>query len=200
MASLARPGGNATGASLLTPGLERKRLELLHQLAPTATTIAVLINPKNQLAKLQTDEVQEAARIMAIQLLIVNAGDDEVLETAFAILTQQGIKALVVTADPFFYSRRKQLAALTAKAEVPAIFPFREFAFDGGLISYGTNPTYIARIVGTYAGRRLKGEKPADLPVQQATEVELILNLKTAKALGISFPIPLLGRADEVIE
>ncbi len=120
--------------------------------------------------------------------------------TAFTILTQQGIKALAVTADPFFYSRRKQLAALTAKAVIPAIFPFREFAFDGGLMSYGTSPSYTSRIDGNYAGRILKGEKPADLPVQQATQVELILNLKTAKPLGISFPVNLLGRADEVIE
>jgi putative tryptophan/tyrosine transport system substrate-binding protein len=198
--SLNRPGGNATGASLLTPGLERKRLELLCEMKPNAATIAVLVNPSNPLAELQIKEVEQAAQVLGKKILVVQASRDEDLDAAFTRLVQQQINALVVTADPFFYSRRAQLAASSARSAVVAIFAFREFALDGGLMSYGTSPLDIWRITGNYTGRILKGEKPADLPVQQATRVELVLNLKTAKALGISFPIPLLGRADEVIE
>ncbi len=160
----------------------------------------MLVNSKNPLAQLYTDEIQEAARVLPVQLRMLSADDDQAIEAAFATITEERIKALVVTADPFFYSRGKEFAELAIKTQVPAIFAFREFALDGGLMSYGTSPLYITRIIGTYAGRILKGEKPADLPVQQATEVELILNFKTAKSLGVTFPVTLLGRADEVIE
>jgi putative tryptophan/tyrosine transport system substrate-binding protein len=200
VASLNRPGGNATGISLLTPGLERKRLELLHEVTPKAATFAGLVNPNNQLAKNQIEELQGAARIIGKQILILNASDDSELETAFTSLVQRRVDALVVTVDPFFYSRRDQLAAMTARVAVPAIFGFREFAAAGGLLSYGTSPLHIMRLMGTYTGRILKGENPADLPVQQAVEVELLLNLKAAKGLGLTFPLTLLGRADAVIE
>jgi putative ABC transport system substrate-binding protein len=200
VASLNRPGGNATGISLLTPGLERKRLQLLHEAAPKATNIAVLVNPRNQLAKTQIEEVLEAARIIEKQILILNASDDKELEAAFTSLVQQRVDALVVTADSFFYARRDQLVAMTAQAAVPTMFGFREFVAVGGLMSYGTSPSHIMRVMGTYTGRILKGENPADLPVQQAVEVELLLNLKAAKALGLTFPLSFLGRADEAIE
>jgi putative tryptophan/tyrosine transport system substrate-binding protein len=198
--SINRPGGNATGASLLTPGLERKRVEVISQLKPDATTIAVLVNPSNPLAELQIDEVEQAAQALGRRILSMKANRDEDIDAAFTALSQQKISALVVTADPFFYSRRPQLAALSARSAVVAIFPFREFAIDGGLMSYGTSPLDIWRGTGNYTGRILNGAKPADLPVQQATRIELVLNLKTAKTLGVSFPVTLLGRADEVIE
>ena len=200
VASLNRPGRNATGVSLLTPGLERKRLELLHELMPKAATIGVLVNPNNQLAKLQIEEVQEAARIIGKQILILNAGGDKDLQAAFAALIEQHVDALVVTADPFFYSRRDELAAVTARVRVPTIFGFREFVAAGGLMSYGASPSHMTPIMGIYTGRILKGEKPAALPVQQAVGVELLLNLEAAKALGLEIPPTLLARADEVIE
>jgi putative ABC transport system substrate-binding protein len=200
VASLSRPGGNATGISLLTPGLERKRLELLLELAPKATSIAVLVNPKNQLASNQVEELSEAAHIVKREVLVLNASDERELENTFASLSQRRVDALVVTADPFFYGRREQLAGLAARVAIPTIFAFREFVTAGGLMSYGTSPVYILRGIGNYTGRILKGEKPTELPVQQAVEVELLLNLKVAKALGLTFPVTLLGRADEVIE
>jgi putative ABC transport system substrate-binding protein len=180
--------------------LERKRLELLCEVRPDAATIGLLINPSNQLAETQIEEAQQAATLLGKQVLVLQASRDEDLDAAFTLLGQRQITALAVVADPFFYSRRAQLTALSARAVVPTMFPFREFATDGGLMSYGTSPLDVWRIIGNYTGRILKGARPADLPVQQATRVELVLNLRAAKAFGLAFPLTFLGRADEVIE
>ena len=198
--SLSRPGGNATGISLLTPGLERKRLELISQMRPDATTIAVLVNPNNPIAKLEIDEVERASEVLGRKIRLLQVSRDEDVDAAFLTISQQQIRALVVTADPYYYSRRAKLASSSAHSTAAAVFPFREFAIDGGLMSYGTSPLDTWRWQGSYAGRILNGEKPADLPVQQATRVALVLNMKTAKAQGLTFPLALLGRADEVIE
>jgi putative tryptophan/tyrosine transport system substrate-binding protein len=200
VSSLNRPGGNATGISLLTPGLDRKRIELLHELLPTASVIAALVNPKNQLAEMQANEIQEAARITGNRLLVLNASSDKELEAAFNVLHGASADALVVTADPFFLDMRSQLAALAARYGVPAVYGFREFAKAGGLLSYGSSPADGLSTIGRYTARILGGAHPADLPVWQAVKIELVLNLKTAKTLGLTFPLSLLGRADEVIE
>ena len=200
VASLSRPGGNATGVSLLTPGLDQKRLELLHEIVPKAAMIAALVNPKNQLAAAQVSEIQEAARTIGIQVLVVNASNETELEDSFAAIAQKRINALVVTVDPFFFDRGSQLAALAARYAVPAIYGFREFAAAGGLVSYGSSPTDAMSTVGRYTGKILGGASPADVPVWQAVKIDLVLNLKTAKALDLTFPLALLGRADEVIE
>jgi ABC-type uncharacterized transport system substrate-binding protein len=200
VASLNRPGGNATGISLLTPGLERKRIELLHELLPKATLIAALVNPKNQLAEMQTDELQEAARAVGNRLLVLNASSETELEAAFTALSQQSADALVVTVDPFLLDRRSQLAALAARFAIPAVYGFREFARAGGLLSYGSSPADALNTVGRYVARILGGTPPADLPVWQAVKIELVINLTSAKALGLEFPPMLLARADEVIE
>ena len=198
--SLSRPGGNLTGVSVLDVEIGAKRLELLHELVPTATIIALLVNPTTPAAETVTREAQAAARGLGLQLHVLHASSDRDFDTVFATVAQLRAGALVIGADPFFTSQSKQLAELTVRHGVPTVYEFREFAAAGGLISYGSSIADAYRLAGVYTGRILKGEKPADLPVQQATKVELVINLKTAKALGITFPLTLLGRADEVIE
>jgi putative ABC transport system substrate-binding protein len=200
VASLNRPGRNITGVSLLTSTLEAKRLGLLSELVPKAALIAVLINPNYEQAQAQKAEVQEAARNIGRRIAIVNASSDQDFDPAFANFAQQKADALVVTADPFFNARRDVLVALAARHGLPAAYEFREFAAAGGLMSYGTSLVGAYRQYGLYASQILKGAKPADLPVLQPTTFELVINLKTAKALGLEVPPMLLARADEVIE
>jgi len=200
IASLARPGGNLTGLSFLVTELTPKRLELLIELVPQAKVIALLINPANTGAQRSVRETQEAARAKGVQLPILKAGTESEIDAAFSSLVQLQAGALVVQADPFLDGQREQLVALAARHAVPAIYGFREFAASGGLITYGTSLTAVYRQVGTYVGNILKGANPADLPVQQPTKFELVVNLKTAKALGLTVPQSLLARADEVIE
>ena len=198
--SLNRPGGNLTGVSVLDVEIGAKRLELLHELVPTATIMALLVNPTTPAAETVARDAQAAARALGLQLHILHASSDRDFDTVFATVAQLRAGALVIGADPFFTSQSQQLAELTVGHAVPTIYEFREFAAAGGLISYGSSIADAYRLAGVYTGRILKGEKPSDLPVQQATKVELILNLKTARALGITVPLTLLGRADEVIE
>jgi putative ABC transport system substrate-binding protein len=198
--SLNRPGGNLTGMSVFTTELGTKRLELLHELVPKAPVIGLLINPNYQGAAREAVAVQAAARAIGRQILVLNASDERDIVTVFATLAEQQVGALLIDADALFVSRRDQLVALAARHSVPAIYDLRDFVAAGGLMSYGTSLADAYRLVGVYTGRILKGEKPADLPVQQAVKIELVINLKTAKALGLTFPITLLGRADEVIE
>jgi putative tryptophan/tyrosine transport system substrate-binding protein len=200
VASLNRPGGNLTGVANLNTELMPKRLELLHELAPGATDIAALFNPTNPAGEIEAREVQAAADALGLRLHVLHASGEGDLETVFATLTRLGAGGLVIGGDSLFVNQRAQIAALALHHRLPAIFFFREFALSGGLMTYGTNPSDQWRMAGVYPGRILKGEKPADLPVQQATKVELIINLKTAKALGLTIPQTLLGRADEVIE
>jgi len=200
VANLARPGGNLTGVSIMSIELTAKRLELLSELVPQAKVIALLVNPNNAIAEPIMRDVQEAARAKGLQLHILKAGTESEIEAAFATLVQLQAGALVVGADPFFNSRRDQLVALAARHAVPTTYERREFAAAGGLMSYGTSLPAIYRQVGIYAGRVLKGEKPANLPVQQPTEFDLVVNLKTAKALGLTVPQSILAGANEVIE
>jgi putative ABC transport system substrate-binding protein len=200
VASLARPGGNATGVSILFTQLTGKRLELLSELAPKVTQFAVLVNPNSSTAEPTIQEAEQAGRAKGVQLVIVKAGTQSEIDAVFASLVQLHVGALVVGADPFFDSRRAQFVALAARYAIPTIYFTREFTASGGLISYGTNLTTIYRLVGNYAGKVLKGAKPADLPVQQPTAFTLAINLKTAKALGLTVPPTLLAVADEVIE
>jgi len=200
VASLSRPGGNLTGVTGLNGELGPKRLELLHELLPAVSTIPVLVDRNGRSAGALPSEIQEAARTLGVQLQVLHASTERDFDSVFATLSQLRAGALLISASLFFNVRGKQLGTLTVRHAVPAIYQFREFAAAGGLMSYGSSITDSYRQVGIYTGRILKGEKPADLPVQQSTKVELIINMKTAKALGITFPLTLLGRADEVIE
>jgi putative tryptophan/tyrosine transport system substrate-binding protein len=199
VAGLNRPGGNVTGVSILSFTLLSKQLELLCELVPTAATVAFLVNPNNSNTVGRTREMQEIARALGRQLQAVTAATEAELEPAFAAV-QGHAGALFVPPDPFFTGHREQLVVLAARHAIPTSYPFREYAAAGGLMSYGANLVDAYRLVGIYTGRILQGEKPADLPVQQSTKVELIINLKTANTLGLTIPLPLLGRADEVIE
>jgi putative ABC transport system substrate-binding protein len=198
--SLNRPGGNLTGVYQFSTGLEAKRLGLLHEMIPKATTIAVLVNPNFSGSETQLRDVREAASRLGVQLVIVRANAERDFDAAFATLVQQGAGALLVCASPFFNGRRQQLVVLAARRAVPAIYEWRDFAEAGGLMSYGTILADAYRQTGVYAGRVLKGAKPADLPVVQVTRFEFVINLSTAKALGIEVPPTLSARADEVIE
>jgi putative ABC transport system substrate-binding protein len=201
VASLARPGGNLTGVSFLTGELIAKRFELLSELVPQAKVIAGLFGPTTtNRVRTITANVQEAARVKGVQFLILQASTESEIDTAFAALVQRQAGALLVSPNPFLASQLEQIAALASRLSVPAISSGRDFATAGGLISYGTPRTPVARQVGIYAGRVLKGAKPADLPVVQPTTFELVINLRTAKALGLTIPPSILSRADEVIE
>jgi putative ABC transport system substrate-binding protein len=200
VASFARPGGNVTGLSLMNTELNPKRLELLSELVPQARVIALLVNPNNRQIARVIRGMAEVGRAKGLQLPIVEVSADSEFAAAFASLVQLQAGALVVASDPFFNSRREELVALAARHAVPAIYEWREFAVDGGLISYGSSQTGTGRQLGIYAGKILNGAKPADLPVQQPTTFELVINLKTATALGLTVPQSFLMRADEVIE
>jgi len=200
VASLNRPGGNVTGVVLLTSNLGAKRIGLLRQLIPKVDAVGVLVNPTYPVSAAQLKEVQEAAANINVRLIVANASADRDFESAFALLVQQGAGALLVAADPFFYSRRDQIVGLAARYAIPAIYEWREYAFAGGLMSYGTSVTDAYRLAGVYTGRVLKGEKPAELPVMQTTKFDFVINLKTAKALGLDVPIGMSAGADEVIE
>jgi putative tryptophan/tyrosine transport system substrate-binding protein len=200
VATFNRPGGNITGVSVLFNTLVAKQLEALHETVPQADLIGLLVNPTNPNAESDTRDVQAAANVLGQKLVVVKGSTESDLETAFVTLAQQRAGALVVSADPFFVSRRNKLVELAVRQTLPAIYPMRDFVAAGGLMSYGTSLADGYRQVGVYAGRILKGAQPANLPVQQAVKVELSINLKTAKALGVTVPLPLLGRADEVIE
>jgi putative ABC transport system substrate-binding protein len=201
VASLARPGGNLTGVTSLTAEVGPKRVELLHELVPTATRIALLVNPAaGAFRESILIDLQAAARKLGLQFHILHASAERDFDSVFATLAQLSAGGLVIGSDPFFNSQSQRLAALAIRHGVPTVYQYREFAAAGGLMSYGGSLTDMYRQVGIHTGRILKGEKPADLPVQQSTKVELIINLKTANALGLTVPLPLLGRADEVIE
>jgi ABC-type uncharacterized transport system substrate-binding protein len=199
VASYNRPGGNATGVRLLTTPAEPKRLGLLRELVPQATTIGVLLNPALGSAS-QLSDVQEAVRTLNLQVHILQASTDREIESAFEAVAAQGIQALAVAGDPFFDTRREKLVALAARNAVPTIYHFREYAVAGGLMSYGVDVSDAYRLVGVYTGRVLKGVKPADLPVIETVKFQFVINLKTAKALGVKISDNLLSLADEVIE
>jgi putative tryptophan/tyrosine transport system substrate-binding protein len=199
--SLNRPGGNLTGITSLNVEVGPKRLELLHEAVPAATIVALLVNPTSpNLAESTTKNLGATARTLGLQMHVLHASTEREFETVFASLLQLRAGALVIGPDALFNSRLEQLAALALRHAVPTVYQFREFPVAGGLMSYGTSITDAYRQVGVYTGRILKGDKPADLPVQQLAKVELVINLKTAKTLGLTFPLPLLARADEVIE
>ena len=207
VASLNRPGGNVTGVNTFIGEMEAKRLGLLRELVPTAALVGVLLNPAAESQRhaydagfTPLDDVREAARSLGQQIHIVNASSEEDIRTAFATFARLRVAALLVSADPFFNTRREQIVALAAQYSIAAIYELREFALAGGLISYGTSLLDSYRQVGLYTGRILKGDKPADLPVVQSTKFELVINLKTAKVLGLDISPTLLARADEVIE
>jgi putative tryptophan/tyrosine transport system substrate-binding protein len=201
VASLNQPVGNLTGIGFLINVLAPKQLEVLHELVPKAMIFGMLVNPDNPNAEADTREVQEAAaHLLGLQLLVLNARTETEIDLAFATLAQRQAGGLIVISDPLYFDRGVQIIALAARHALPTIYSIREFAVAGGLMSYGTNVADAYHQVGVYTGRILKGVKPADLPVQLSTKVELIINLKTAKTLGLTFPLTLLGRADEVIE
>jgi putative tryptophan/tyrosine transport system substrate-binding protein len=200
VASLTQPGGNVTGATVLNVEVGPKRLELARELFPGATTVALLINPANPVAATISKDLQAVADTLGVRLHVLHASTEADFEAACATAAKLRVALVIGSADPWFNSHAAQLGALALRHSVPAIYQRREFAAAGGLMSYGGDTTGTYRLAGVYTGRILKGEKPADLPVVQSTKVELILNLKTAKALGITVPLPLSGRADEVIE
>jgi putative ABC transport system substrate-binding protein len=198
--SLNRPGGNVTGVSWFNVALGAKGVGLLHELVPNVAVVALLINPKNPESARVPGDAQEAARILGRQLIVLDASTPSEIDVAFATLRQQHAGALLVSGDAFFTGRRQQIVALAARDAIPAMYVNRDFVTEGGLISYGNDVADAYRRAGIYAGRILKGEKPGDLPIDQATKFELLINLKTAKALGIEVPSKLLFTADEVIE
>jgi ABC-type uncharacterized transport system substrate-binding protein len=200
VASFNRPGGNLTGLTQYAAALEGKRLELFHKLLPEVSAVELLVDPNNPNFEIQLRDLPEAARAMGMQLSISRASTEREIDAAFAALDGQKVKALFVASDPFFYNRREQIVALVARLSVPAIFHQREFVTAGGLISYGSNAPDMYRKAGLYTALILKGTKPADLPVLQPTKFELVINLKTAKTLGIEIPPTLLAAADEVVE
>ena len=201
VASLARPGGNLTGINFLSAELVAKRLELLRELVPAATRVAVLVNPTNAATTETTlRDVEPAARAMGLQIQVLNASTSREIDAAFATFVRERPDALFVAGDPFFGNRRVQLVHLASRHAIPATFSLREYAEAGGLMSYGANIADAYRQVGVYAGRILKGAKPADLPVVQSTKFELVINAETARMLGLTVPPSLLARADEVIE
>jgi putative ABC transport system substrate-binding protein len=200
VASLNRPGRNVTGVASLGKELVAKRFELLREMVPKADAIAFLVNPNNAVAELDTSDAQAAAATLGPKLIVLKASSKDDIDTAFSAIVEQRGGGLLQQVDPFLQSRRGQLVALAARYALPAIYERRDFAAAGGLMSYGTSLRDALRLVGNYTGRVLKGEKPADLPVQQAVKVELILNLRTAKALGLDVPMSMLMRVDEVIE
>ena len=200
VASLSRPGGNVTGVTSLNSELIAKRVELLHEVVPGVTSMALLVNPTNpDLTVPATKDADAAARSLGLKFDVLHASTERDFDMVFTALTRSGAGALVIVVDAFFISRSKQLGGLALGHAVPSIFQYRQFVAEGGLMSYGT-PIETYSLTGVYTGRVLKGERPADLPVQQITKIELIINLKTAKILGLNIPLPLLGRADEVIE
>ena len=200
VASFNRPGGNVTGLAVLTVELAAKQLEVLHELLRTSAAVALLVNPDTAVTEPVIKGVRDAARSLGLQLHVLNASTEGEIDAAFGKLIELRAGALVVSGDPFFNSRRDQIVALAARHALPAIYEWREFVVAGGLMSYGTDLADAYRQVGIYAGKILKGAKPADLPVERVVRLELVINLKTAKTLGLTFPITLLGRADEVIE
>jgi putative ABC transport system substrate-binding protein len=200
VASYNRPGGNATGANILAAEMDGKRLQLLHELMPNAARVGLLLNPNFPAYLTQLNELQQAATIMGLQVEVLRANTDGEIEAAFETASRKRIGALILAASPFFDTRRDKLVALAAGHALPTIYHFREFAVAGGLMSYGVSIPHIYRQVGVYAGRILSGENPANLPVQQPMTFELVVNLKTAKALGLTIPESFLVRADEVIE
>jgi putative ABC transport system substrate-binding protein len=200
VASLSRPGGNVTGITFLNNTLGPKEIEALHELVPKVGIVAVLLNPKLSTAASQLKDMQAASKALGLQIRIFHASTEREIDGVFASVNEAGIGGFVIGANAFFFSRRDQLVALARRYSVPTVYPWREAVADGGLMSYGASSTDAYRFAGLYTGRILKGDKPADLPVQQSTRTEFSINLKTAKALGLAFPITLLGRADEVIE
>jgi len=198
--SLNRPGGNVTGVTNLTAELEPKRLEILRELVPAAQRIAVLVNPAYQDVQLRVEEIQAAGRAFSKQIQVLQASTESAIGTAFAELAERRAGALLVSSDPFFFSRRHEIVALAAQYAVPAIYQWREFAQIGGLISYGASRNYALREAGVYVRKILRGARPSDLPVQQAVKLELVINLNTAKTLDLEIPPTLLATADEVIE
>jgi putative tryptophan/tyrosine transport system substrate-binding protein len=200
VSSLNRPGGNVTGVTFLVTALGAKRLELLRELVPSAKIVGFLVSPANPTSEFQTTDTQAAARALGIELVIRNARSEGDIYSAFESLAQERVNAVIIGTDQLFTSRRDQLVALAARRALPAIYYLREFADAGGLISYGASSTDAYRLTGGYVGRILKGEKPADLPVQQTVKFELAINGSTARALGLEVPPTLLARADEVIE
>jgi putative ABC transport system substrate-binding protein len=200
VASLNRPGGNATGVTLISPQLGQKRVEILHELAPKASIIGMLVNPLSPDTVPEIGSVQGAVQALGLQLTMFNASTLPEIDTAFDVIASQRPDGLIVATDPFFVNRRDQIVARTTILKIPTVYPFREYAMSGGLISYGTNLANAYRQAGIYAGRILNGDKPADLPVMQPTKFDLVINLKTAKALGLTVPPGMLAIADEVIE
>ena len=200
VASLNRPGGNATGATVVAGLLGAKRIALLRELAPNTHALGLLVNPNNPNAEPETADIEAAAQSMHAQVQVLPASNGEEVEAAFAVLASSKLDGLVVNPDPIFFPRRDQIVALAARQAVPTIYYSREYAEAGGLISYGASFTWLYRQCGIYVGSILKGEKPADLPVMQPTKFELVINLKTARALGLQIPDRLVALADEVIE
>jgi putative ABC transport system substrate-binding protein len=195
-----RPAGNLTGVYMLLTGLASKHLELLHDLLPAARTIALFVNPSNPNARVYVPEAQAAANALGLHVEVLTASAEGDLEGAFMIMVQRRANALIMIVDPFFIAWRKQFTALAARWATPAIYPVRWFADVGGLMSYGASAHELTQLMGTYTGKVLQGAKPADLPIQESAKFELVINLKTAKALGLTLPATLLARADEVIE